>query len=318
MVAKIRWATCQEFSGRVQPFVSVVIPSYNRAAELQRCLETFKNAEYGAFEIIVVDDGSTDTTREVVRAFPDVRYLYQTRRGPGAARNLGARHAKGEILAFTDSDCVVDRRWLRELVESLSSDVAMVGGRTVEVHPSGIMRYIHPSEGLVEGRDTPLLSTNNMAVLREVFEDVGGFDETYAFACEDLDFCLRALLRGHRMTTNDRMLVTHLHPHPGFFGWLRKVYSYQPGFLTFLRGHPDFARFDPFYPLKIPLAASRCGVREAWRHGRPQMLPLLTVGYFLVLLVEYLGRLNAVRKDGQARDLLYTIDWRTVRQCSQR
>src|SRR5689334_14004971 len=85
--------------------VSIIIPTYNRAARLRACLESVCSTVQSSQEVIVVDDGSKDETRSVVEAFgAAVRYIYQPNAGPSAARNTGARQARGRYIAFFDSD----------------------------------------------------------------------------------------------------------------------------------------------------------------------------------------------------------------------
>lgn len=112
--------------------VSVVIPTYNRRDTLQQCLASVTHQTYSNYEVIVVDDGSTDSTDEMIRwRFPDVRYIRQrTNHGPAAARNLGIEVARGEIVAFTDDDCQLPPEFLSRIVEGYYrySEVAGVGG----------------------------------------------------------------------------------------------------------------------------------------------------------------------------------------------
>src|SRR5688572_29764368 len=102
-------------TAELAPALSVVVPTYMRAELLERLLVTMNDvvAPVGGFEVIVVDDGSTDTTGDVVRrsALP-IRYVRQENRGPATARNRGWQMAAAPIVVFTDDDCVPDRRWL--------------------------------------------------------------------------------------------------------------------------------------------------------------------------------------------------------------
>ena len=100
-----------------KPWVSVVVPAYNAESSIALCLEALMQQDYpgNLFEIIVVDDGSADATAHIVQGFP-VRYVYQKNAGPAAARNHGAQKAAGEILLFTDADCVPDPDWVEEMV----------------------------------------------------------------------------------------------------------------------------------------------------------------------------------------------------------
>src|SRR5690349_8782081 len=99
------------------PVVSIIIPTYNRPAPLEQCLKALSQLDYprDRFEVVVVDDGSTISPAGIVEGFCsrlDIRMLRQANAGPAAARNLGAQEAKGQILAFTDDDCLPDPAWL--------------------------------------------------------------------------------------------------------------------------------------------------------------------------------------------------------------
>ena len=95
------------------PLVSAVVAAYNSQRFLGETIESILNQTYGPLELIVVDDGSTDGTAEVAKSYPAVRYIHQTNLGPSAARNSGIQAAKGEYLAFSDSDDIWDRRRLQ-------------------------------------------------------------------------------------------------------------------------------------------------------------------------------------------------------------
>src|SRR5258708_40324123 len=94
--------------------VSVIIPVYNEEEVIGECLSSLKKQSAKDFEIIVVDDGSYDSTLEILQAF-DVRIFKQNHHGPGVARNLGAKHAKGKILVFVDADMTFDRDFVKNL-----------------------------------------------------------------------------------------------------------------------------------------------------------------------------------------------------------
>src|SRR5215470_15202715 len=117
------------------PFFSIVVPTYRRPAQLAVCLDAITRLDYPAdrFEVIVVDDGSgapPETAVAAVRGRVDVTLLAPPHRGPAAARNAGAAHAKGDVLAFTDDDCAPDASWLRALARCLGPDaLCAAGGR---------------------------------------------------------------------------------------------------------------------------------------------------------------------------------------------
>ena len=94
------------------PLVSIIVCSYNGAKTLAACLESLGKLNYPSYEIILVDDGSTDNTAQIAAEFPNVRYIHQENHGLSHARNTGAAAAKGEVFAYTDSDCMADPDWL--------------------------------------------------------------------------------------------------------------------------------------------------------------------------------------------------------------
>ena len=175
----------------VLPFVSVIIPVYNRSHDISTCLESLLKLDYPEhkLEIIVVDDASTDNTRDVVSRYPVKMITNPMNRQAPYCRNLGADRASGDILAFIDSDCLADRTWLRELVPVFKEQkIAAVGG-LVEgyYHTRPLDRYEQVRSSLKMGL-WPKRSTNNnpffyvpscnLLVRRAVFLQAGGFNES--------------------------------------------------------------------------------------------------------------------------------------------
>lgn len=107
------------------PVFSVVVCTHNGAARIGACLRALQNLDYPDFEILVVDDGSSDDTAEIVRGFSDVRLIESEHEGLGAARNRGAREAQGDIIAYTDDDCRPDRQWLWWLAKAFNQGAGM-------------------------------------------------------------------------------------------------------------------------------------------------------------------------------------------------
>lgn len=236
------------------PFVSVIVPTYNRAGILRRCLEALTSQDYpGRLEIIVVDDGSTDETRQVVEEFArrnGVRYIQQANRGPAAARNRGIAAADGEIIAFTDDDCLPPRDWVRRLVQGYLEhpEVVGVGGRLeppAEQRDNPLAQY-EWSVGrevydageteVIGGFDCPAGGTNNMSYRRQVLEEVGGFDESFPYAAgEDADLKRRICQRGVRLLYVP-VPVVHLQPYT-WAAFRRQQYTRGRGAVHFERKH---------------------------------------------------------------------------------
>src|SRR5204862_305612 len=180
------------------PFVSIIVCSYNGGHTLGACLDSLGKLNYPAYEVILVDDGSTDDTAHVAAQFPWVRYSHQSNHGLSYARNTGAAAAKCEVLAYTDSDCMADADWMYYLIGTLvSGDYAGVGGPNI-TPPA--QNWIQACVAAAPGGPNHVLLTDtvaehipgcNMAFYRWAFEGVGGFDPEYRKAGDDVDFCWR-------------------------------------------------------------------------------------------------------------------------------
>jgi GT2 family glycosyltransferase len=198
------------------PFVSVIVCSYNGGKTLAECLESLGKLDYPHYEVILVDDGSTDDTREIAARFPNVRYFHQTNHGLSHARNHGAAVAQGEIFAYTDSDCMADADWLYYLLSTLlSGDYAGVGGPNVS---PPAQNWVQACVAAAPGGPSHVLLTDtvaehipgcNMAWYRWAFESVGGFDPEYHKAGDDVDFCWRVQQAGHEIAFSPTAVVWH-------------------------------------------------------------------------------------------------------------
>jgi len=118
------------------PRVSIIVPVLNRRESIGLCVESLLALDYPSYEIIIVDNGSTDKSRDVVSKYP-VKLVIETEKGPYYARNDGISIADGEIIAFTDSDCVVDRNWLKNLMRNyMHEEIGGVGGQILSYKPT--------------------------------------------------------------------------------------------------------------------------------------------------------------------------------------
>ncbi len=198
------------------PFVSVIVCSYNGATTLAACLDSLGKINYPHYEVVLVDDGSTDKTREIAARFPNVRYIHQPNHGLSHARNTGAAAAQGDVFAYTDSDCMADSDWLYYLIGTLvTGDFAGVGGPNV-TPPA--QNWIQACVAAAPGGPSHVLLTDtvaehipgcNMAFYRSAFESVGGFDVEYHKAGDDVDFCWRLQQAGYVIGFSPTALVWH-------------------------------------------------------------------------------------------------------------
>jgi len=182
------------------PFVSVIVAVRNGEAEVSDCVTSLLRMDYPADrrEILVVDGGSTDRTAEIVKRYP-VQYLREPRQGVCHARNRGIRASRGDILAFTDPDCVVSTRWLSELVRPFEQSVVGGVGGAILPYPGttpaerfAARRRSHSQERPLSHPRRSFAMTPNVAFRREVFERIGPFDTRFpGGGWEDADFCWR-------------------------------------------------------------------------------------------------------------------------------
>ena len=185
------------------PRVSVVVCAYNAASTLRECLMSLSRVDYPDYEVVLVDDGSQDDTPQIAAEFPQVRYIRQTNRGLSFARNVGARHALGEVIAYTDADCVADEDWLRCLLQAMRDQgVPAIGGPNITPHSDGWSAHCvaaspgNPSHVMFDDRYAEHIPGCNMAFRREALMTLGGFDHQYRAAGDDVDFCWRLLDQG--------------------------------------------------------------------------------------------------------------------------
>ncbi|NPA40411.1 MAG: glycosyltransferase [Thermodesulfobacteria bacterium] len=181
------------------PLVSVIIPTYNRAYILKNAIESVLSQDID-LELIVVDDASTDETPELVKKYPLVYIKHSFRRGPASARNTGLRHARGEYIAFLDSDDVFLPGKLKKQLEFFEKNPEFSLVQTEELWFKGD-RLIKPkkihkkAEGWFFHRAVKLcvVSISTVMIKKEVFKKVGIFDEAFP-VCEDYEFWLRVSL----------------------------------------------------------------------------------------------------------------------------
>jgi GT2 family glycosyltransferase len=272
------------------PMVSVIVPVLNGEETIGRCLESLLNDSYPAErrEIVVVDNGSTDRTAELVRDHP-VRLLAEPEPGLSRARNRGIAESRGEIVAFTDADCCVTTRWLGELAAGFDDDeVAAVTGEVVPYPPTtAAERYSarrKPSTASWQ-RDLPepWFCFGNTAVRREVFDRVGPFDPGFAgIGCEDIDFAWRFDDAGLRVRRQRRPVVFHRQRMTSL-GLFRQNLRNGRGWALLHRRHPHRAAWSAraelaawadigrtaFDAALAPLRARRgheAGTEPAYRH----------------------------------------------------
>lgn len=264
------------------PDVSVIIPARNRLRELKRVLEAVAEQSFPheRFEIIVCDDGSESDLRTMVDQMTaqgvNVSYLRQPAQGPAAARNLGIRNARGEIIAMTDSDTLPDRAWLSNLIATLEAD-ADAGGVEGKVYSRNAGEFEPLGEGPTNLQGGVYL-TCNCAYRRSVLERVGGFDETFPYpAYEDTDLAARVLQAGFRIAWQPDAVMEHPERPLTLAAVWKKLHHWEYVLLMGIRyGYLGWPRYATRHPrlrvallstIALPLAKLKTAA--AWLGRKP-------------------------------------------------
>ena len=205
--------------------ISVVIPTYNRLPILIKCLNALENQFFNNqshnYEIVIVDDGSTDGTTDWLRnnmdGFPHLRLLEQSHGGPAMGRNLGVENSKGDLIVFIDSDVVVDKFFLSNHVDSLTSAWKKIGNRKCFTYGSVIntSNFNNPSSEPFKLQDLSwaYFATGNVAIDKKVLEISGLFDTSFQlYGWEDLELGERLRNMGVKLIKCPEAIGYHWHP----------------------------------------------------------------------------------------------------------
>ncbi len=236
--------TSGDLLGPDAPRVSVVVCSYNGGATLAQCLASLGRVDYPDYEVILVDDGSTDDTRAIAARFPEVKTIHQDNHGLSHARNVGLSHATGEVVAYTDSDCFADPDWLTYLVLKLrETGAAGVGGPNLTPDDGALASCVAASPGqpahvLLSDSIAEHVPGCNMAFWKASLERINGFDPDYRAAGDDVDLCWRLQHEGHQIAFAPGATVWH-HRRQNVRTFLKQQrgYGHAEGLLKFK--HPD-------------------------------------------------------------------------------
>ncbi len=197
--------------------VSVIIPVRNGAHSIEACLESLLKLDYEPPpEIIVVENNSTDETLTILSRYVGrIKILTEKIPGSAAARNLGITKAKNDYIAFTDADCVVDKRWLNALIPPLQDEnVGAVGGRIKAIQTDGPIALfgdqICDHDRAINNSKTPYIMTGNCAFRRQLLGDVGKFDIDMLRG-HDVDLGWRIYQWGYQIVYTPLAIICHQH-----------------------------------------------------------------------------------------------------------
>jgi glycosyltransferase involved in cell wall biosynthesis len=241
-------------------FVSIIIPTFNGEARIAGCLDALLGQTEGKeAEILVVDDGSTDKTAEVVARYSSVRLVSQSNAGPAAARNRGALEARGGIILFTDDDCVPTPGWLTAMTGPFDdpnvvgvkgiyrTDQKRLVARFVQIEYEDKYRLMSSTSQI------DFIDTYSAGFRRDRFIEEKGYDTSFPVACaEDVELSFRMSARGLAMKFVPEAVVYHAHPDT-FWAYLKKKYKFAFWRVLAVRKNPNKALRDSHTPQVMKL-----------------------------------------------------------------
>jgi len=290
--------------------ISVVVPAYNAVETLEECLAALldQSIPRSEYEMIVVDDGSTDETQEVAKKYERVRLLSQPNRGPGAARNLGVSQARGEIILFTDADCVPTKEWIEEMVKPFAEpDVVAVKGAYRTRQRALLARFIQAEfeerYALLEReRYVDFVDSYSAAYKKADFEAAEGFDPDFLMS-EDVDLSYKLSKQGYKMVFNPKAIVYHRHPET-FWTYSRAKFQRAYWRTKSYRQHPDKMLKDSYTPqalkAQIGLVFLLGLIMPGWllvEGKRPELLLSMALVGSLFLLTTLPFAVKVARRD---------------------
>ena len=236
------------------PMISVIIPACNAREELKACLDALEQQTVprDQYEIIVVNDGPVDTTVEVMTDRYGVIFLSQPRRGAAAARNLGAERAQGEILLFTDADCVPEHNWIEAMTSPLADQevvgvCGVVRTRQTSLIPRFIqLEYDYRYRNIARHPRIDFINTGTAGYRKHIFMESGGFREDLLGA-EDAEFSFRLASAGYKMVFAPLAIVYHPHPE-SILEYAQRKYHYGYWRMMVYKRHPRKAVADSRTP----------------------------------------------------------------------
>ncbi len=267
--------------------VSVVVIFRNEEKHIEQCIKSILNQTYKNFELIIVNDASTDRSKQIVLGFDDKRIEYYENKkhlGLAQTRNVGVSKAKGEYIFFTDADCLVDKDWIKQGLRHLTVGFAGVQGRTFYLNREPTL-----SDRVIQQLKPSSWGTNNIAYRKIVIVKAGGFNSKFDMA-EDRDLAFRVQKYG-KISFNKNMLAFHqikkwtaksivrYHiEHAKLKVYLRKYHNDSHGIrFRYLTNPKRLATI--FFPFIFPIVALLRGTNRIRSWEDVKMMFLLYIAY---------------------------------------
>ncbi len=245
-----------------EPWISVIVPAYQAEATIDRCLEALadQTTAQDAYEVLLVDDGSTDGTCARVKTHAGIRLLTQPNAGPASARNLGVQHARGKLVLFTDADCEPAPDWIEQMAapfqreEIAGAKGAYLSRQTELVARFVQMEYEEKYDSMARERYIDFVDTYAAGYWRDIFLDHGGFDPVFLVASvEDQEFSFRLARQGYKMVFVPEARVYHWGHAPNLGTYLKRKFRIGYWKILVTRRYPNKIARDSHTPQVLKL-----------------------------------------------------------------
>ncbi|MAS96822.1 MAG: glycosyl transferase [Verrucomicrobiales bacterium] len=269
-VVRETWADVKRPSDKVElpefPKISVIVCTYKGSATLVECLDSLSALDYPDYEIFLVNDGKDERVHEVASSYDKVRRVPIERAGLSVARNYGVEGARGEIIVYTDDDCIVEPDWLQWVALAFheNPNAGCVGGPNLPPKPTTTRQAViaagpgSASHVLLSDTKAEHIPGCNLAVRRDVFDEVEGFDPEFRTAGDDVDFCWRVMKAGYDLGFHPAAFVWH-YRRATISAYLRQQIGYGKAEALLMKNHGDRFRnlggaawngqvYEPAYP----------------------------------------------------------------------
>lgn len=319
--------------------VSIIIPTFNRQKTLIRTLDSLFAQTFPQenFEIIIVNDGSTDDTEKTIldikRNHPNISYIRQSNKGIAAARNKGIISSKGEIIGFTDDDCIVDSFWIQNAVKSLNNTTFCgVQGKTLPestiVRKKMLFHYAH-SVKYTGKENYKSYQTCNIFYRKKYLIEISCFDEQLKYASDD-DIALRLMRKGYKIHFDENILVYHEVRYQNLLTYIYKKLVRDESLPLYYKKNPEhknqiflkiFAKKTHVYPIfaigtvlmyilnyeiSIPLFVTICAflASRVFFDRNYRMMPMRLLLFWRYFLLDFASVYYVVRGSIKHRYLL--------------
>ncbi|MEQ9415178.1 MAG: glycosyltransferase [Cyclobacteriaceae bacterium] len=289
------------------PKYSIIVPVYNRPQEVKELLESLTTQVYTNFEVLIVEDGSTDTCVKVYEQFTDklhIRYFFKPNSGPGPSRNFGFAQAKGSYFVVFDSDCILPPHYFQAVEDYLNHtsldawggpDKGHEGFTKVQQAMAFTMSSVFTTGG-IRGGDKRVESFQprsfNMGISKEIFKHTGGFKfDRYA---EDIEFSLRMKKLGYKVGYINDAFVYHKR-RTNFKQFFWQVFNFGKGRVLVNRVHPGAIKLTHWFPSFFLIGLAFTVILFPFDRRISMLLGMTYLAYILTLSISAYLKTKSIR-----------------------